>query len=94
MPTQSAEPTLSEASHAFFQCWPHDPSGSRLDLVFFYHLLEQLLKIRAVAQRIQIGVGLANFETGKAVCHGAVENGHGMCAINLAAQAISPTFAV
>ena len=89
MPTQSGEPALSEGSHAFFQCWPRDPSGSRLGLVFFCHLLEQLLKIRAVAQRIQIDVGLANFETGKAVCHGAVESGHGTRAINLAAQAIS-----
>src|SRR5208337_4828896 len=89
MPAQSAEPALSEGSHAFFQCWPHDPSGSRLGLVFFCHLLEQLLEIRAVAQRIQIGVGLANFETGKAVCHGAVKSGHGTRPINLAAQAIS-----
>ena len=58
-------------------------------LVFFCQLLEQLLKIRAVAQRIQVGVGLANFETGKAACNSAVESAHGTRAINLAAQAIS-----
>ena len=89
MPLQSGEPDL--------QVWVRGLSSADLMVsqpqgffsVFFRHLLEQLLKIRAVAQRIKVGVGLANLETGKAACNSAVESAHGACAINLAAQAIS-----
>ena len=89
MPTQSAEPTLSRTAGALSHCWPRGLSDSRLGLGLFCHLTEQLLKIGAVAQRVQIRIGLASSETGKTIYHGSFQSRHGSRAINLPAQTIS-----
>jgi hypothetical protein len=57
---------IASTKKTFFQCWRDDPAGSRLCLSLCRQLLEQLLKIRTVAQRIQVGVKLTDFKLGEA----------------------------